>query len=142
MQHLRTDGTMHAEAVRTRHPPEPNHGAFLLDLRHALRGVRKSSGFTAVATTTLALAIAATITIFAVVDASIIRPLPFPDASRLVQVYETTPERSDFTASEPDYLDFAAGAPSLSGLAAFRPIDLALTGDADPLQLGAFAASL
>jgi hypothetical protein len=76
--------------------------AFLLDLRHALRALRKNLSFTVVAVGTLAAAIAATTTIFAVVDASIIRPLPFPDADRLVQVHETTPDGSDFSVSEPD----------------------------------------
>jgi predicted permease len=115
--------------------------AFLLDLRHALRALRKNLSFTVVAVGTLAAAIAATTTIFAVVDASIIRPLPFPDADRLVQVHETTPDGSDFSVSEPDYLDFRAGARSLDGLAAFRPVDLTLTSDGDPRQLRGFAAS-
>lgn len=114
--------------------------AFALDLRYSLRALRKNPGFTIVAVCTLAIAIAATTTIFAVVDATIIRPLPFPEAHRLVQIHETTPQGSDFSASEPDYLDFSA-ARSLESLGAFRPVELALTSDGDPRQLRAIAAS-
>ncbi|HEX6806785.1 MAG TPA: ABC transporter permease [Gemmatimonadaceae bacterium] len=111
------------------------------DIRLALRLLRRAPGFTAVAVLTLALAIAATTTIFGVVDAVIIRPLPFADPGRLVRIQETTPHGEVFTASEPDYLDFAAQNRTLSGLAAFKPADAVLTGAGEPLRLHAVAAS-
>ena len=90
---------------------------------------------------TLALAIAATTTVVAVVDAAIIRPLPFPDADRLVQVVMRTPEGGDFSISEPDYLDFARDTRTFSSIGAFKPAAAALvTGDV-PRRIHAFAVS-
>ena len=115
--------------------------ALLLDLRHSVRALRKHPGFTLVAVMTLALAIAATTTIFAVVDAVIIRPLPFDAPDRLVQIRETTPEAALFSASEPDFIDFARENRTLVGLAAYKAADVALTGDGDAVHLHAAAVS-
>ena len=62
------------------------------DVRHAARRIRRSPGFTATALATLALCLGANLAIFAVVDAILLRPLPFPDAGRLMTVYNTYPK--------------------------------------------------
>ncbi len=113
----------------------------LQELRHAVRALRQRPGFTVTAVLTLALAIGATTTIFGVVDAVIVRPLPLAAPDRLVQISETTPQGADFVASEPDYLDFAARNHSLTGLAAYRNTELALTGAGEPSQLHVLATS-
>jgi predicted permease len=62
------------------------------ELRYAARLLRKSPGFTVTALLTLALCLGANLTIFAAIDAILIRPLPFPEAGRLVTMYNTYPK--------------------------------------------------
>jgi predicted permease len=78
----------------------------LQDGRFAIRQFRKSPAFTATAIFTLALGICASVAIFAYVDAALIKPLPYPDPSALVGVYETTPEFPRSNLSYADYLDW------------------------------------
>ena len=72
--------------------PAPRSTSSQQDLRYAVRLLRKTPGFTATALATLALCLGANLTIFAVVDSVLLRPLPFPDADRLVSVYNTYPQ--------------------------------------------------
>src|SRR5882762_8713199 len=67
----------------------------LLDLRFALRLLLKNPGFTAVAVLTLGLAVAANTVVFSVVNAILIRPLPFAEPSRLVQAHTKYPQQWD-----------------------------------------------
>src|SRR6476660_7228320 len=62
------------------------------DITFALRQFRKSPGFTLVAVLTLALGIGANTAIFSVVEGALLRPLPFPNAERLVRIYEALDE--------------------------------------------------
>jgi predicted permease len=64
----------------------------LQDLRYALRQLRNSPGFTAVALLTLALCLGSNLTIFAVIDSILLRPLPFPQSGRLVVLYNSYPK--------------------------------------------------
>src|SRR5688500_8044927 len=81
---------------------------FLRDLRFAARALLKHPTVFAVAVVSLALGIAANTTIFAAIDAYLIRPIPVPNADRIVQVWSTNPERGwrQASSSVPDYLDW------------------------------------
>jgi predicted permease len=79
----------------------------LIALKFAVRQLLKTSGFTATALATLAICLAANLTIFAIVDAILLRPLPFPDSERLVEVFNSYPGAGVDRASSslPNYFD-------------------------------------
>ncbi len=115
------------------------------DLAWAWRQLRRGPGFALVAVATLALGIGATTTIVAVVDAVVLEPLPFHEPDRLVAVEETTPAGASFVASEPDFLDWRAGATGFSDMAAITTRSGILSGQAgEPraVQVGWASASL
>ena len=87
-----------------------------LDLRYAVRKLRESPGFAATATLTLALGIGASTAIFAVLDAVLLEPLPFPQPDRLVAV-ESQPDR---VLAIPTMQDYQSRSTAFSSLAAYR----------------------
>ena len=118
------------------------------DLRHALRMLRRNPGFSAAAILTLSLATGATTAIFSVLDAVVLRPLPFPDSSQLVQVFgrmwgedrgEPDPMNGPVAYSDVDA--YRAQAPGFQGFAAYsisvRHLD---AGSGAPERLNAVVA--
>ena len=108
------------------------------DLRHALRQLRRSPGFTVVAALTLALGIGATTAIFTVVDRVLLRPVPFANADELAMIWET--DRASNTtrepASWPDYVDFTNRVRTLRSMAALTAQEVNLTAEgSEPLRL-------
>lgn len=92
------------------------------DLRFALRQLLKSPAFTFVAILTLALGIGANSAIFSVIDAVLLRPLPFPNAPRLTMIWDTAPQHPEENRqvhSFPDYLDLRAQNHTFSAMAAY-----------------------
>ena len=94
----------------------------LQDLRYATRALRKSPGFTLIAALTLALGVGANTAIFSVVNAVMLRPLPFAEPDRLVRIWETNLERNrpTFAVSHPNFLDWRAQAGSFETMAAIN----------------------
>ena len=94
----------------------------LHDLRYAFRTLVKSPGFAAVAILALALGIGANTAIFSVVNAVLLKPLPYRDAQRLVLIQERIPKIASqfFAVSAPDVLDIARWTRSLDAVAAFE----------------------
>ena len=97
------------------------------DVRYALRALLRNRGFTAVAVVTLALGIGANAAIFTTVEAALLRPLPYRDAQRLIQVWESTPTQPTRQLSYPDFLDVRERGRGFAGVAgyAFDGYDLA-----------------
>ena len=91
------------------------------DLRFALRGLRRQPGFTAAAILTLALGIGAGTAIFSVVRGVLLRPLPFAEPDRLVQLlgYDRREGLDHGTISYPDFLDVREGAEAFESMAAY-----------------------
>ena len=112
------------------------------DLRFALRQLSRSPGFTFVALLTLALGIGATSAIFSVVDAVMLKPLPFPNSSRLIRVGSMLAATgTGGIASYPDFLDLSARNHSFDAMAAVRTGDFTLIGPSEPVHLQGAAVS-
>jgi putative ABC transport system permease protein len=90
------------------------------DTRYGLRLIRKSPGFSAVVILTLAIGIGANTAIFSVVNAVMLRSLPFKDSDRLVRLNESNPERGwpTFAVSHPNFLDWRERNQSFAAIAA------------------------
>jgi putative ABC transport system permease protein len=101
--------------------------------------LRKQPGFTAIAILTLALAIGANTAIFSVVNAVLLRPLPYPEPDRLVLVRERTNIFDSGSVSLPNYLDWRANQRGFTDLALFRREEANLSGvggDAEAERVG------
>ena len=95
-------------------------GQLLTDLRLAARLLAKSPGFTAMAVLSLALGVGANTTIFSLLNAFLLQPLPGREPARLATVYTSDYSGPRYSASSyPDYLDFRAGSRAFEGLAAY-----------------------
>jgi hypothetical protein len=116
---------------------------FAQDLRYALRQLRKSPGFTLTAVLSLALGIGANTAIFTVVNAVLLRPLPFPEPDRLVQIWETKPSQGYFrnVVNGLNFLDWGERTRSFDGIAAVDGGTTNLTGLGDPLALPGMGVS-
>jgi predicted permease len=111
---------------------------FWRDLRYALRMLGKSPGFTVVIVLTLALSIGANSAIFSVIDGVLLRPLPYPEANRIVRVFFHSANFPKFPLNPFDFRDFRARNRSFESLAGFTRADLQLSGTGQPERYTAF----
>ncbi len=118
----------------------------LQDIRYALRQLRKSPGFAAVAVITLALGIGANTAIFSVVNGVLLRPLPFKDPGRLVRIWHVPPPKSFpgmtlFAVSAANYRDWENQNHVFDSMAIMAYHGFTMTGGDKPEQVAACAVS-
>src|SRR5262245_48847294 len=102
------------------------------DLRYGARILLKTPGFTLIAVITLALGIGANTAIFSVVNAVLLRPLPFKDPERLVWIWATVPKLGQTNHSPVEFLAYQSQQTSFTEMAAYRNMSFTVTGGADP----------
>ena len=117
--------------------------ALLRDVRHAMRRLLGSPGFTAIATLTLALGIGANVAIFTVVHAVLIRPLPFPNPDRLVRVAADAKATGgrNIGISQPELDDLQHRAGIFDGVTALWPVSASFLGGAQPERIEVLVTS-
>jgi predicted permease len=107
----------------------------LRDFRYGLASVVRDPGFSAIVVGVLALGIGANVAMFSLVDAVLLKPLPFPDPGRIVAVWEAPRRGVTNATSTPDFLDWKRLGTVFEALSAEQPIAAALTGNGEPASL-------
>ena len=102
------------------------------DLRYTARGLARTPGFAITAILVVALGIGANTAAFSLADQSLLRPLPFPDSSRLVRIWETESGYSHFEPSPANYRDWKAMNHSFSAMGYYTNAALNLVGRGEP----------
>jgi len=113
------------------------------DIRYGVRSLLKHPGFAAIAVVTLALGIGANTAIFSVVNAVLLRPLPFKEPDRIVMVWERRANsgRANLPISGHEFAAWRERSQSFASLALIQPDGLNLTGRGDPLNVNAARVS-
>ena len=104
------------------------------DLRYALRMMRKSPGFTAVALLTLGLGIGACTAIFSVVYGVLLAPLPYPDPEQIMQVWQVGPKGGRMSTSDPNFEEWREQNRSFQALAQYAWGATTITGGSEPVR--------
>jgi putative ABC transport system permease protein len=112
------------------------------DLKYAIRTLAKSPAFTVVAVLTLALGICASTTIFSVLDAVLLRPLPYPNQERIVELRELDEKGKGMPVAEPNFEDVQTRSRSFAAIAKYTgTIDAAVAGGREPVRTNTCAVS-
>jgi predicted permease len=115
--------------------------AVLRDAKYGLRGLIRTPVFTATVVLTLAAGIGANTAVFSIVHGFLIRPLPFPDADQLVEIYESIPLYARASASPANWLDWQKESRTFESLAAWNLAQATLTGGGEPERIRGQKAS-
>src|SRR5215471_15709519 len=105
------------------------------DLRYGIRMMLRHRGFTAVAILTLGLGIGANTAIFSVVNAVVLRPLPYDQPERIIRMYGKFSGGNQASTSPPDFLDYRSQNSTFEQFAAFRSSSYNLTENGDPERI-------
>jgi len=116
---------------------------FIQDVRYAVRMLARTPALTVAAMLALAVSIGANTAIFSVVDAVLLRPLPYRDAHRIVTAWNTWPEKGfpQMPVVPSDFVEWQKQATVFEHLAASQAVEVNLTGAGDPERLHASRAS-
>jgi putative ABC transport system permease protein len=104
------------------------------DLRHAVRTLRRSPGFTVVAVVTLALGIGVTTAIFSVVYGVLLRPLPYADPDRIVAIFEVTSKGRPSALADPNFDDFQNQSHTFQAIAKYGRTLATVSGPSPPTR--------
>src|SRR5262245_15496116 len=112
-------------------------GAFMQDLRYAVRNLGRNPGFTTVAVLTLTLGIGANSAIFSVVNGVLLRPLNYRDSERLVRLFTAFHGAGEdrFSVSQPEFMDYKGLTALFENTAAYTGAGFTLTGDGEPERI-------
>jgi putative ABC transport system permease protein len=111
------------------------------DIRFGIRMLRKTPGFTAVAVITLALGIGASSAIFSVVEAVLLRPLPYPNPQQIVRVWEQAPDGHRMDLARPNFEDFRKQNDTFMALAAYGFDLTSVSGGSQPVRVNVAGVS-
>lgn len=111
--------------------------SLLKDIRYGVRGLLKRGSLTVLAVATLALGIGANTAMFSVINAVLLRPLPYAEPERLVWMNESGPEVANRWLSYPNFVDWRERNKSFEAMSTFRGWSVTLTGRDQPLNLNA-----
>ena len=108
---------------------------FIREMRYGLRTLTRSPGFAAIAILTLALGIGASTAIFSVVDAVLLRPLPYPNPREIVRVWEQSPDGRRMNLADPNFDDLRDQNRTFADLAIYAEAPTSVSGGNEPVRI-------
>lgn len=111
------------------------------DVRHAVRSLGRTPGFTLLAVLTLAIGIGSSTAVLTVVNGVLLEPLPYPDGSRIVLVSEVSARTRTMGVSNPNFEDWHRAATSFSTMAAWSGSRSTVVGGTEPIVTGVFVVT-
>ncbi len=116
--------------------------SFFADVRYAVRGLWGNPGFTVVSILTLGLGIGASTAIFSVVDAVLLRALPYPNPQQIVRVWEQAPDGHPMNLADANFADFRTQNKTFAHLAIYSGADpVSVSGGSEPMRVNGSGVS-
>jgi putative ABC transport system permease protein len=106
----------------------------LQDLRFAVRGLARNPGYAGVAVLTLGIGIGAATALFSVVHGILLRPLPYPEPDRIVQVWEVSSRGTPLNVTDPNFADWQERSRSFAGMAQYQSGPTSIVGGDEPVR--------